>query len=255
MTDGQKGGRMDFRESPTVSQIDQKPEQDDALVDVGKGKELEPGPDHEFEIDQGPIPGLEQKAQVKIQDSETILKESPYCEQVLGLTKSEFLPVSLVTGILSGNISGTTIRSEEEIYQGEKMLKSELFKKFIKEVNMVSIFRESLDSLEPISSLKRKCFVFLLETGNAITLDRGGTLIEIPDESLTNPFHPEYKTLRDIQATAAEARRASNSLGGSKKNRPKRRNYKTKRYGKIKRRGTRNHRKNKVKRNTKRNFQ
>jgi hypothetical protein len=251
MTDGQKGGRIDFRESPTVSQIDQKPEEDDTLVDVGKGKE--PEPDHEFEIDHDPIPGQEEEIQVKLQEGEPILKELSYCEQVLGLTKSEFLPVSLVTGILSGNISGTTIRSKEEIYQGEKMLKSELFKKFIKDVNMVSIFRESLDSLEPISSFKRKCFVFLLETGNAITLDRGGTLIEIPDESLTNPFHPDRITLREIQASAAEARRASNSLGGSKKNRAKKRNYKTKRHGKTKRRSTRNHRKYKVKRNTKRN--
>ena len=118
---------------------------------------------------------------------------------------------------------------------------------------MVSIFRESLDSLEPISSFKRKCFVFLLETGNAITLDRGGTLIEIPDESLTNPFHPDRITLREIQANAAEDRRANNSLGGSKKNRAKKRKYKTKRHGKTKRRSTRNHKKYKVKRNTKRN--
>jgi len=128
-----------------------------------------------------------------------------------------------------------------------------LFSNFIRKVNMGNTFREIIDDPEPISSFKRKCFVFLLETGNIIISDRGGVPLEIPTEEETNALHPDAEGRRELMASAAEARRSSNSLGGSKKNHPKRQSHKTKRHGKTKRRGTRNHRKNKVKRNTKRN--
>ena len=248
----QRGGRMEVANELKVKMSSpfQSSEKDDSLVDVGQGKktkdesEYEPEPDFDFEVEQSPIPGSESYS--------TETANEFYCENVLGLTKEEFMPISLLTGIFSNYISGISIRSKEEIDQGEKMLKSDLFKKFIKNVNPSSIFKESIEIPEPLSSFKRKCLVFLLETGNEITLDRGGTIIEIPDESTINSSLPDRETLRELQATAAEARRSSNSLGGSKKNLAKKRRCKTKRQRKTKRRGTRNHRKNKVKRNTKR---
>jgi hypothetical protein len=249
-TSGQAGGRSEvpknnnllIKYGPTV-------QQDDALVDVGKGKEdkftEEYHPEEYFEFEQPHpvIPG----------EPESIVEKLAYCEDVMGMSRDEFLPVSILTGVFNYFISGIQTRSSEDNNRGKKMLQSDLFSNFIRNVNMGNTFREIIDDPEPISSFKRKCFVFLLETGNIIISDRGGIPLEIPSEEETNDLHPDAEGRRELMASAAEARRSSNSLGGSKKNHQKKRNHKTKRHGKTKRRGTRNHRKNKVKRNTKRN--
>jgi hypothetical protein len=257
-TQEQHGGRREVANEPQLklsSPFQTAQDEDESLVDVGEGKktkESEPEPDFEFEVEHSPIPGSESESEPY---SSEITNDS-YCENVLGLTKKEFRPISLLTSVFSNYICGIIIRNKEEIEFGEKIIKSDIFTDFFKGLNISSIFKESIEIPESVSSFKRNCLVFLLETGNEITNDRGGTLIEIPDETLTNPFHPDRVTLRDIQATAAESRRDSSQrgeLGGSKKNRVKKRNHKTRRNGKTKRGGTRNHRKNKVKKYTKRN--
>lgn len=248
-TSSQTGGRSEvpknrnllIQSGPTV-------EQDDALLDVGKGKEekltekYHPEEYFEFEQPQPVIPG----------EPESIVERVLYCEDVLGMSRDEFLPVSILTGVFNYFISGIQTRSAEDNDRGKKMLQSELFSSFIRKVDIGNTFREIIDEPEPINSFKRKCFVFLLETGNIIISDRGGVPLEIPSEEETNDLHPDAEARRELMASAAEARRITNGLGGSKKNLAKRRSYKTKRHGKTKRRGTRNNRKNKVKRNTKR---
>jgi len=254
-TSSQAGGRKEApKNNNLIIQSGQTVEQDDALVDVGKGKEDEfteeyhPEEYFEFEQPHPVIPGEPESLGPK-----AIIERPAYCEDVLGMSRDEFLPVSILTGVFNYFISGIQTRSAEDNDRGKKMLQSDLFSNFIRKVNMGNTFREIIDDPEPISSFKRKCFVFLLETGNIIISDRGGVPLEIPTEEETNALHPDAEGRRELMASAAEARRSSNSLGGSKKNHPKRQSHKTKRHGKTKRRGTRNHRKNKVKRNTKRN--
>jgi hypothetical protein len=248
-TSGQTGGRSEVpKNSNMLLKYGPIVEQDNALVDVGKGKEdftKEYHPEEYFEFEQPHpvIPG----------EPETIVERPAYCEDVLGMSRNEFLPVSILTGVFNYFISGIQTRSSEDNNRGKKMLQSDLFSKFIRNVNMGNTFREIIDDPEPISSFKRKCFIFLLETGNIIISDRGGIPLEIPSEEETNALQPNAEGRRELMASAAEARRVTNSLGGSKKNLAKKCNHKTKRCGKIKRKGTRNQKINKVKRNTKRN--
>jgi hypothetical protein len=253
-TSSQAGGRKEApKNNNLIIQSGPTVERDDALVDVGKGKEDEfteeyhPEEYFEFEQPHPVIPGEPESL-----GPEALVERAAYCEDVLGMSRDEFLPVSILTGVFNYFISGIQTRSAEDNDRGKKMLQSDLFSNFMRNVNMGNTFREIIDDPEPISSFKRKCFVFLLETGNIIISDRGGVPLEIPTEEETNALHPNAEGRRELMVSAAEARRASNSLGGSKKNHPKKRNHKTKRHGKTKRRGTRNHRKNKVKRNTKR---
>ena len=248
-TSSQTGGRKEApKNNNLIIQSGPTVEQDDALVDVGKGKEDEfteeyhPEEYFEFEQPHPVIPG----------EPEAIVERPAYCENVLGMSRDEFLPVSILTGVFNYFISGIQTRSAEDNDRGKKMLQSDLFSNFIRKVNMGNTFREIIDDPEPIGSFKRKCMVFLLETGNIIISDRGGVPLEIPTEEETNALHPNAEGRRELMASAAEARRSSNGLGGSKKFRAKKRNHKTRRQGKTKRRGTRNHRKNKGKRNTKR---
>jgi len=254
-TSSQAGGRKEApKNNNLIIQSGPTVEQDDALVDVGKGKkdefteEYHPEEYFEFEQPHPVIPGEPESL-----GPVSIVEKTAYCEDALGMSRDEFLPVSILTGVFNYFISGIQTRSAEDNDRGKKMLQSDLFSNFIRKVNMGNTFREIIDDPEPISSFKRKCFVFLLETGNIIISDRGGVPLEIPTEEETNALHPDAEGRRELMASAAEARRSSNSLGGSKKNHPKRQSHKTKRHGKTKRRGTRNHRKNKVKRNTKRN--
>jgi len=174
----QKGGREAVQQ-PRMFDVFQESKgkyfgDNEDLVDVGKGKsqpqESEPQPNFEFEVDQVPI------------TDETLNSTmgTLYCESELGMSTEEFLPVSLLTGVFNYFISGIKTRSQAEIELGEKMLKSELFLNFIKKVNVAAIFRESIEIPEPIDAFKRKCFVFLLETGNIIISDRGGSAVEIP---------------------------------------------------------------------------
>lgn len=249
-TSGQAGGRKEVpKNSNLIIQSGPTVEQDDALVDVGKGKEEEfteeyhPEEYFEFEQPHPVIPG----------EPESIVEKTAYCEDALGMSRDEFLPVSILTGVFNYFISGIQTRSVEDNDRGKKMLQSDLFSNFMRNVNMGNTFREIIDEPEPISSFKRKCFVFLLETGNIIISDRGGVPLEIPTEEETNALHPDAEGRRKLMASAAEARRASNGFGGSKKNPSNKNKHITRRNGKTKHKSTRAHRKLKVKRNTKRN--
>jgi len=253
----QAGGRRELQNSSPLVQSGQEIDQDDALIDVGKGKtpkeefteDYHPDEYFEFEQPHSPIPG----EQVGFVEPETIVEGVSYCEDVLGMSKDEFLPVSILTGVFNYFISGIQTRSSEDNDNGKKMLQSDLFINFIRNINMGNIFKEPIDTPEPINSFKRKCFVFLLETGNMIISDRGGVPLEIPTEEETNALHPDANGRRELMAAAAESRRDRNSLGGSKKNRVNKLNHKSKRHRKPKHRITRVHRKIKIKRNTKRN--
>ena len=258
-TYGQSGGRVIQNSSP-LFQSRQTFDNDDALIDVGKGKipkeeitdEYHPEEYFEFEQPHSPIPEKQLDSSLKM-ESETKNETRSYCEDVLGMTKDEFLPVSILTGVFNYFISGIKIRSEEDDYRGSNMLQSELFVNFIRKVNMGNTFKEIIEVPEPISSFKRKCFVFLLETGNIIISDRGGVPLEIPTEEETNVLRPDAKSRRELIASAAESRRDS-GLGGSKKNHANKHNHKSRRQGKPKRRITKANRKIKVKHNTKRNY-
>jgi hypothetical protein len=253
-TSGQAGGRREIPNSAPSVQSGPTVEQDDALIDVGKGKEDEfteeyhPEEYFEFEQPHPVIPG-----ETESLGPETAVERTAYCEDVLGMSRDEFLPVSILTGVFNYFISGIQTRSVEDNDRGKKMLQSELFSNFMRNVNMGNKFREIIDEPEPISSFKRKCFVFLLETGNIIITDRGGVPLEIPTEEETNALHPDAEGRRELMASAAEARRASNGYGGSKKNRVNKNRHITRRNGKTTNKTTRVHRKLKVKRNTKRN--
>jgi len=250
-TSGQVGGRRELENSSPLVQSGPGPisDTDDALIDVGKGKpeftdEYHPEEYFEFEQPHPPIPG---------EQPETIIQTTAYCEDALGMTRDEFLPVSILTGVFNYFISGIQNRSVEDNNRGKKMLQSDMFLNFIRKVNMGNIFKESIDNPEPISSFKRKCFVFLLETGNMIISDKGGVPLEIPTEEETNALRPDAAGLRELMASAAEARISRNGLGGSKKNRENKHNHKTRRNEKSKGKTTRVQRKLKVKRNTRRN--
>jgi len=247
-TSGQAGGRKELQNNSPLLQSGQEIQQDDALIDVGKGKEEEfteeyhPEEYFEFEQPHPVIPG----------EPESIVERSSYCEDVLGMSRDEFLPVSILTGVFNYFISGIQTRSAEDNDRGKKMLQSDLFSNFMRNINVGNTFREIIDDSEPISSFKRKCFVFLLETGNIIISDRGGVPLVIPTEEETNALHPDAAGRRELMASAAESRRASNGFGGSKKNRANKNKNITRRNEKIKHRITRAHRKVKTKRNTKR---
>jgi hypothetical protein len=235
---------------------------DDAMVDVGEGKkqqkyldsprdgeESDLEPDMDFEIDQPPIPGYEKESTV-----ETITTEldDSYCENFLKMSKDEFLPVSLITGVLNYFISGIQIRSPEEKEIGENMLKSDLFANFIKNMDVGNIFRVNIDPPEPISEFKRKCFIFLIETGNIIITERGGEALTIPPEEKYSALYPDLETRRNLQRSAAESRR-NPRIGGSKKFRFKKHKRTIKRQDKHRRKLTKHHKKENRKKYTKRN--
>jgi len=242
---------------------------DGAMVDVGEGKsgkqksdlepeldsetelEPEPEPDMEFEIVQPPIPGYEEEKTTDLLITD--LKTS-YCENFLGMSNDEFLPVSLITGVLNYFISGIQIRSPEEKEIGEKMLNSDLFTNFIKNINVGNIFRENIEIPEPIHSFKRKCFTFLLETGNIIITERGGVALNIPSEESLNSSYPDLETRRKQQETAAESRRKIRyGFGGSKKLRSKKHKNTIKLLRKHKKKISKHHKRYDKKKYTKRN--
>jgi len=258
-TSSQSGGRREIQNDFPMVQSLQTIDKNDALIDIGKGKmskeeitdEYHPEEYFEFEQPQSPIPEEQLDSSLKM-EPEYMVEIKSYCEDILGMTKDEFLPVSILTGVFNYFISGIQTRSEEDSDRGKKMLQSDLFTNFIRNVDVGNIFREIIDVPEPINSFKRKCFVFLIETGNIIISDRGGIPLEIPSEEKTNALHPAGEGRRELMATAAESRRDI-SLGGSKKNRANKHDHKSRRHGKTKNRITRSHRKIKVKHNTRRN--
>lgn len=112
--------------------------------------------------------------------SSSSVPDNSYCVRVIGMPKEEFLPISILTGVFKDFITGSVIRSEEEIENGKIILKSTIFKNYIKNIDIPSIFRVDADTTQPIESFKQKCMIFLLETGNIIISERGGTPIQIP---------------------------------------------------------------------------
>lgn len=138
---------------------------------------------------------------------DTFTGSNNYCESVMGISKKDFFPVQILTDIFRGFISGCIIKTPEDAANGKTILKSTIFKNFIKNVKLDTIFNVDADTTEPIESFKQKTFKFLIETGNIIITDRGGDPVEIPPEPEPEPVQiPDAEGRRELAATAAEYR-------------------------------------------------
>jgi hypothetical protein len=137
----------------------------------------------------------------------TDINSNLYCEAIMGISADKFRPVSILNGIVKNYISGYKHRSPEEIKNGEIVLKNKVFTNYIKNVRISDIFDVEREVYEPINAFREKTFRFLIETGNIIISDRGGEIVPIPpkeDEAIVQ--HPDAAGLRELQASAAEAR-------------------------------------------------
>jgi len=137
----------------------------------------------------------------------TDINSNLYCEAIMGISADKFRPVSILNGIVKNYISGYKHRSPEEIKNGEIVLKNKVFTNYIKNVRISDIFDVEREVYEPINAFREKTFRFLIETGNIIISDRGGETVPIPpkeDEAIVQ--HPDAAGLRELQASAAEAR-------------------------------------------------
>jgi len=110
--------------------------------------------------------------------------EKSYCKNVIGMSKSEFLPVATLNDSLSNYISGFKNKTQHEVETSKKILNSKIFTNYIKRVDVPSVFNSDADTNEPITSFQARCFEFLIETGNIIITDRGGNALTIPPENI-----------------------------------------------------------------------
>jgi hypothetical protein len=110
--------------------------------------------------------------------------ESSYCKNIIGMTKSEFLPVAILNDSLRSYISGFKNKTQHEIENGKKILNSKIFANYIKSVDVPGVFNSEADINEPITSFQERCFKFLIETGNIIITDRGGNALTITSENV-----------------------------------------------------------------------
>lgn len=181
------------------------------------------------------------QSRLAIPSEDTFTGSNNYCENVIGISKKDFLPVSILTDVLRNFISGYKIKTPEDIENGKIILNSTIFKNFIKNVKPSTIFNVDANTSEPIKSFRQKTFRFLIETGNIIITDRGGEPIIIPpepEESIQMPDTAEGR--RQLFASAAESRIKSNQgIGGSHKIRAKKHKRTIKRNRKTKRKVTR----------------
>jgi hypothetical protein len=142
---------------------------------------------------------------------DTFTGSNNYCESVMGISKKDFFPVQILTDVLRGFISGCIIKTPEDVANGKTILKSTIFKNFMKNVKPSTIFNVDVDTTEPIESFKQKTFKFLIETGNIIITDRGGEPVVIPPEPEPEPVQmPDAEGRRELAATAAESRMQQN---------------------------------------------
>jgi len=109
--------------------------------------------------------------------------EKSYCKNVLGMSKSEFLPVAILNDSLRNYISGFKNKTQHEVETSKKILNSKIFTNYIKRVDVPGAFNSDADINEPIASFQGRCFEFLIETGNIIITDRGGNALTIPPEN------------------------------------------------------------------------
>jgi hypothetical protein len=110
--------------------------------------------------------------------------EKSYCKNVIGMSKSEFLPVAILNDSLRNYISGFKNKTQREVETGKKILNSKIFTNYIKRVDVPGAFNSDADTNEPITSFQARCFEFLIETGNIIITDRGGNALTIPPENI-----------------------------------------------------------------------
>jgi hypothetical protein len=188
------------------------------------------------------------QSRLAIPSEDTFARSNNYCERVIGMSKKDFLPVSILTDTLRHYISGYKEKTPQEITDGKIILNSTIFKNYIQGVKPSTFFNEDADTSQPIKSFRQKTFRFLIETGNVIITDRGGEPIAIPPEQEMQI--PDAQGRRQLYASAAEARMQSNQeMGGSRKRRNKKHKRTIKRNRKTKRKVTKFYRE-KIKRFT-----
>jgi len=190
--------------------------------------------------------------------------EKSYCKNVIGMSKSEFLPVAILNDSLSNYISGFKNKTQREVETGKKILNSKIFTNYIKRVDVPGAFNSDADTNEPITSFQARCFEFLIETGNIIITDRGGNALTIPPENIdvaegvvgSEPVEEttstEEKPDSNLGLGLPEPKNTSSDpagAGGSRKRRARKNRRTIKRNRKTKRKVTRFYR-DKIKRFT-----
>jgi hypothetical protein len=98
------------------------------------------------------------------------------CYEALGMTESEYFPISNLSSTISYMSSGRVVQSDEEKTIGLRILESPIFTDYIRAVNPKQIFDEPLSNNEIINRkmLIFKARNFLIETGQKIIADRTG---------------------------------------------------------------------------------
>jgi hypothetical protein len=98
------------------------------------------------------------------------------CYEALGMTESEYFPISNLSSTISYMSSGRILQSDEEKTIGLRILESPIFIDYIATVNPKQIFNEPLSGIELVNRkmLIFKARNFLIETGQKIIADRTG---------------------------------------------------------------------------------
>lgn len=98
------------------------------------------------------------------------------CYEALGMTESEYFPISNLSSTISYMSSGRVLQSDEEKTIGLRILESPIFIDYLATVNPKQIFDEPLSTGEYVNRkmLIFKARNFLIETGQKIIADRTG---------------------------------------------------------------------------------
>jgi hypothetical protein len=100
------------------------------------------------------------------------------CYESLGMTSSEYLPISSLSSTLSYMSSGRIIQTDEEKLIGYNILSSPIFTEYIRGINAKEFFSNPLseenEKYLDINALYEESKQFLLETGRKIISDRTG---------------------------------------------------------------------------------
>lgn len=113
-------------------------------------------------------------------------KEGPQkCHEALGMTESEYFPISNLSSTISYMSSGRILQSDEERTIGLRILESPIFTDYIRAVNPKQIFDEPLSSSEFVN---RKMMIFkarsfIIDIGRKIIVDRTGQTSAAPEAS------------------------------------------------------------------------
>jgi len=110
------------------------------------------------------------------------------CYESLGMTSSEYLPISSLSSTLSYMSSGRIIQTDEEKLIGYNILSSPIFSEYIRGIDAKDIFSNYLseenEKYLDINALYEESKQFLLDTGRKIISDRTGIEEPILEEPI-----------------------------------------------------------------------